>query len=242
MKIAILGGTGSIGKGFALRWGQKHDIIVGSRSQERAEEKAAEYRDILKEYGFNGASIVGMDNKSAAAEAEIVVLAIRYGQIASIIDLIKPVLDKQIVVSVVVPMTKDRCYINPDSTPIKIDATSREDYNADYFCYTAPPSGSAAQEIAQLLPEGIELVSAFQNVPADKLANLDIELNYDIGVSGNSMYSKNIVFDLVRDIPTMRPLDIGPIEASAMIESLTPLVINIAIRNKMKDVGIKFLA
>ena len=242
MKIAILGGTGSIGKGFALRWGQKHDIIVGSRSEERAEEKAVEYKEILKEYGFNDASIVGMDNQSAAAEADVVLLAIRYEQIGSIIDVIKPVLDNQIVVSVVVPMTKDRCYINPEATPLKVDATSREDYNAAYFCYTVPPSGSAAQEIAELLPEGVELVSAFQNVPADKLANLDIELDYDIGVSGNSTYSKNVVFDLARDIPTMRPLDIGPIEASAMIESLTPLVINIAIRNKMKDVGIKFVA
>ena len=37
MKIALIGGTGSIGKGFALRWGQKHQVIVGSRNQEKAQ-------------------------------------------------------------------------------------------------------------------------------------------------------------------------------------------------------------
>ncbi len=92
-----------------------------------------------------------------------------------------------------------------------------------------------------LLPEGIELVSSFHNVPAHTLANLDMELDYDIGVCGNSMHSKSIVSDLVRGIPNLRPLDVGPLETSAMVESLTPLMINIASRNDMKNLGIKFV-
>lgn len=240
MKIAIIGGTGSIGKGFALRWGQKHQVIVGSREQEKARAKAAEYNGILKDYGFK-ADITGEVNEKAASEADIVLLAIRYGQIASTIEQIKPGLEGKIVISVVVPMEKDRCIIVPEGVPLEISTNSREDYKADYFCYVTPPAGSAAQEIAPLLPERTELVSAFHNVPAAKLANLDIELNYDVGVCGNSMHSKNIVFDLVRDIPGMRPMDIGPIETSSMVESITPLLVNVAIRNHMKDVGIKFV-
>ncbi|AEH60226.1 NADPH-dependent F420 reductase [Methanosalsum zhilinae DSM 4017] len=240
MKIGIIGGTGSIGKGFALRWGQKHEIIVGSRDQKRAEDKAAEYKQILNDRGFD-ADIRGAVNREAALEAEVVVLAVKYSKVASIIEQIKPVLENQIVISVIVPMEKDRCTIIPDSGSIEIEATSREDYMADYFCYTTPPAGSAAQEVASMLPEGIELVSAFHNVPAAKLSNLDISLDYDIGVCGNYMHSKNIVFDLVKDIPNMRPVDVGPIETSSMVESLTPLVINIAIRNQKKDIGIKFV-
>ncbi|MBP2030075.1 putative dinucleotide-binding enzyme [Methanohalophilus levihalophilus] len=240
MKIAVIGGTGSIGKGFALRWGQKHEVIIGSRNQERAEAKAAEFTSMLENRGLD-ASITGALNKTAASKAEVVVLAVRYGQVASIIDQIKPVLDDQIVISVVVPMAKDRCIIMPDSDTIEVTAADRDDYNVDYFCYSTPASGSAAEEIDALLPDGIELVSAFHNVPAAKLANLDIELNYDIGVCGNNMHSKNIVFDLVRDISNMRPIDIGPLETSSMVEALTPLVINVAIRNNMKDVGIKFV-
>ncbi len=240
MKIAIIGGTGSIGRGFALRWGQKHHVIVGSREKGKAEDKAAEYTKALKDHGYDS-HITGDINAKAASESEIVVLAIRYGQITSMIEQIGQKLKNKIIISVVVPMEKDTCIIVPDSVPLAIPADSREDYKADYFCYINPPAGSAAQEIDSLLPDGNELVSAFHNVPAAKLANLDIALNYDIGVCGNNMKSKKIVFELVREIPGMRPLDIGPLETSSMVESITPLLVNVAIRNKMKDVGIKFV-
>jgi NADPH-dependent F420 reductase len=92
-----------------------------------------------------------------------------------------------------------------------------------------------------MIPESTELVAAFHTVPARKLANLEMELDYDIGVCGNSMHAKEIVFDLVKDISNMRPLDIGPLETAGMIESLTPLLINIAARNEMKDVSLKFI-
>lgn len=239
MIISILGGTGNIGKGFALRWSKKHEVIIGSRTQEKAQAAAAEYNAILKERNLEG-NIRGTDNKSAAATADVVLLAIRYEHIPSVIELISPVLDKQILISVVVPMTRDSCYIHNGAQPVKIHVDSN-DYNANFFCYTRPQAGSAAKEIANLLPAGIELTGAFHNVPAKKLADLDIDLDYDIPVSGNNMYSKNIVFGLVRDIPNMRPLDVGPIEASAMIESLTPLVINLAAKNNLKDLGIKFV-
>lgn len=241
MKIALIGGTGSIGKGFALRWGQKHQVIVGSRNQEKAQVRAAEYNGILKDHGLK-ANITGEINAKAALEADVVLLAIRYGQIASTIEQIKSGLPGKVIISVVVPMEKNSCIIVPGGVSFEISASSREDYKSDYFCYVMPPLGSAAQEIAALLPEGaIELVSAFHTVPAAKLSNLDIELDYDIGICGNSMYSKSIVFDLVRDIPGMRPRDIGPLETSSMIESITPLLVNVAVRNNMKNVGIKFV-
>ena len=239
MKIAILGGTGNIGKGFALRWSYKHEVTIGSRNIEKAKASAAEYNEILEKCGSSD-SIEGTDNKTAAQNADVVLLAIRYENIPSVIELINPILDKQIIVSVVVPMAKDRCYIHQDSSPLKIHV-SPEEYNANYFCYSTPQAGSAAQEIAMLLPEDIELVSAFHNVPSHTLADLDMDLDYDIGVCGNCMHSKNIVFELARDIPNLRPLDVGPLETSAMIESLTPLMINIASRNKLKNLGVKFV-
>ncbi|HJH32556.1 MAG TPA: NADPH-dependent F420 reductase [Methanosarcinaceae archaeon] len=239
MKISILGGTGNIGKGFALRMSKKHEVIIGSRNAEKAKASAAEYNDILANYGMEP-GITGTDNKTAAEHANIIFLAIRYENIPSIIDLIRPVLDKQIIISVVVPMAKDRCHIQHDASPLMIDVP-KEDYYVNYFCYTTPPAGSAAQEIAMLLPEGTELVASFHNVPSHNLADLDAELNYDVGVCGNSEHSKNIVSDLVRDIPNLRPLDVGPLETSAMVESLTPLIINIASRNRLKNIGIKFV-
>lgn len=240
MKIAIIGGTGKIGKGLALRWGQKHQIIIGSREQEKARTRAAEYVRILKDHGYE-ADITGEVNIKAASEADVVVLAIRYAQISSMIEQTKKALVNKVIISVVVPMEKDQCVIVPDAKTLQIMSDSREDYKADYFCYVNPPAGSAAEEIASLLPAGTELVSAFHNVPAAKLANIEMELDYDIGVCGNSMSSKNIVFGLINDIPGVRPLDVGPLETSCMMESITPLLVNIAIRNNMKDVGVKFI-
>ncbi|QLC49109.1 NAD(P)-binding domain-containing protein [Methanolobus zinderi] len=239
MRIAILGGTGNIGRGFALRWGQKHDIIIGSRNAEKAEAFAGEYKEILEDRGYE-AHITGTDNKTATENAEIVVIAIRYNRLQSLIDLITPVIDEQIFISVVVPMEKNLCYISPNAKPRTVPISS-DQFNTDYFCFTMPEAGSAAQEIEKMLPAGTELVSAFHTVPAKKLANLELELNYDIGVCGSSEYSKKLVFELVEDISDMRPLDTGPLEASAMLESLTPLIINISARNNMKDVSIKFI-
>ncbi|MGP8336656.1 MAG: NADPH-dependent F420 reductase [Methanosarcinaceae archaeon] len=239
MKIAILGGTGNIGKGFALRLSKKHDMVIGSRNAGKAEVSAAEYNNILSDHGMKPV-IKGTDNKTAAEHADIILLAIRYENIPSILDLISPVLCKQIIVSIVVPMTKDRCYIRPDVSELNTGVSNGE-YDTNYFCYTIPPAGSAAQEIAMLLPEGIELVSSFHTVPAHNLADLDAKLDYDVGVCGNSEHSKNIVSGLVRDISNLRPLDVGPLDTSAMVESLTPLIINIAYRNKLKNLGIKFV-
>lgn len=239
MKIAILGGTGQIGRGFALRWGQKHDVIVGSRGAEKAEAAAAEYIEILKEHNLP-ANITGADNKTAAENADVVILAIRYNQLESLMELINPVLDKQIVVSVVVPMEKNMCYIQPNTEHITVPLHS-EEFNTNYFCFSRPESGSAAQDIADMLPENIELVAAFHTVPAKKLANLELELDFDIGVCGNSMRSKEVIFELIREISNMRPFDIGPLETAPMLEALTPLLINVAVRNKMKDASIKFI-
>lgn len=239
MKIAILGGTGNIGKGFALRWGQKHEIIIGSRNVDKAKAVAAEYNEVLEKYGYKPV-IEGTDNKTAAEGAEIVVIAIRYNQLAPVMELIYPVIENKIAISVVVPMERNMCYISPGSEYPKTPIESKE-FNTEYFCFSMPESGSAAQEIFTMIPESTELVAAFHTVPARKLANLDMELDYDIGVCGSSMHAKEIVFDLVRDISNMRPLDIGPLDTAAMIESLTPLIINVAARNEMKDVSLKFV-
>lgn len=241
MKIALVGGTGHIGKGFALRWGSIHEVIIGSRDEEKARQAAEEYSGVLKSFG-NEAHITGADNRTAVVNADVVVLAIKYGHIKSIAETICPVLKDQIVVSVVVPMEKNRCYIIPDTETKHIVIDVKESaYAAEYYCYTQPPGGSAAEEIAELLPEGTRLVSGFHNVPGNKLENIDLELDYDIAICGNDMYSKSVICELVKDIPSMRARDAGPLEASSMIEPLTPLLINIAARNNMKDVGVKFI-
>ena len=52
MKVGIIGGTGGMGKGFAVRWCKDHNVLIGSRDAERASASAQEYLELVKEY-FN---------------------------------------------------------------------------------------------------------------------------------------------------------------------------------------------
>lgn len=240
MKIAILGGTGNIGKGFALRWGQKYDVIVGSREKAKAEEAAAEFGKILAERNLP-CLITGDENRAAAEKADLIVMAIRYDMVMSVIEHITPVLKNQIVLSVVVPMVKDKCYLNMGSEPVKIEVDPAE-YNADYFCYATPKSGSAAKEIQAALPKSIEVVAGFHNVAAKRLEDVDNVFNLDIAVCGNNKETKDIIMNLVRDIPGLNPIDVGPLDAAALTEPITPLLLNVAKMNKeLRNAGIKFV-
>jgi predicted dinucleotide-binding enzyme len=46
MKIGIVGGTGGMGEGFALRWSANHQNDIGSRDKNKAAEVASNYMKI----------------------------------------------------------------------------------------------------------------------------------------------------------------------------------------------------
>jgi len=216
MKIAILGGTGSIGGGLALRWATTHEIIIGSRKFDKAQLTADEYRNVLEESSGKSCSIYGCLNADAVKEAEVIVLSVPYEHAVSTIETIRHNLEQQIIVSIVVPMEK-----------------------ADFFKYMPPATGSAAMEIKSLLPEGVKLVSAFHNISARKLYMTDYKLDMDVFICGDDDEANRVVCKLVKDINNLRPLIAGPLEVSSMVESLTPLLVNLAIFNKKKHLGIK---
>jgi NADPH-dependent F420 reductase len=215
MKIAILGGTGSIGQGLAVRWAQNHDIIIGSRQCEKAESAANEYTNVLKKFDM-ACNISGCINQDAVGQADVVVLSVPYEHVISTIESIQADLKDQIIVSIVVPMKKD-----------------------GYFKYDQPAAGSAAMVIKSALPESVKLVSAFHSVSAKKLCKIKEKLDMDVFICGDDEHANQVVCDLVREIPKLRPLIAGPLEASSMLESLTPLLINLAVFNKIKHLGIK---
>ncbi|MCX9013357.1 MAG: NADPH-dependent F420 reductase [Candidatus Methanoperedens sp.] len=216
MKIAILGGTGSIGGGLALRWALKHDVIIGSRKYEKAELTADEYRKVLEESSDKSCTIYGCLNEDAVKEAEVVVLSVPYEHVASTIETIRPHLAHQIIISIVVPMER-----------------------AEFFRYIPPAARSAAVEIRNMLPDKVKLVSAFHNVSAHKLYKTDDELDMDVFICGDDSEANNVVSKLVMDIQNLRPLIAGPLEVSSMVESITPLLVNLAVFNKKKHLGIK---
>ncbi|MGA9099666.1 MAG: NADPH-dependent F420 reductase [Methanotrichaceae archaeon] len=215
MKIALVGGTGDIGTGFAVRWSAAHEIIIGSRKSEKALESVKEVQAIL-----GGArNIWGTDNGGAIKAADIVVLCIPYEHLISVTSDIKASYSDQVVVSPVVPMS----------------------YNGKYFGYNPPPEGCAALQAKALLPEGMRIVSAFHTICAAALHNRDLALNGDALICGDDKESKDIVAGLARAIKDLRPLDVGPLAVSAQVESLTPMLLNVAKRNKLKNTGVKIV-
>lgn len=218
MKIAILGGTGSIGEGFALRWAEKHDISICSREVDKAICAANEYSGKLKEKDLVCCGIKGCTNEEGIADVDVVVLSVPYKGVVQFLEKLNPCFKDQIVISLVVPMTKNK-----------------------WFEYTPPKQGSAALEIQEVLPKTVKVVSAYHNVSAKKLANPDLVLDYDVVVCSDDEAAKRKVMELTQEIRDLHPLDGGGLKYSYMSESLTPYLINIAIRNKLSDLGVKFV-
>ncbi len=218
MKIAILGGTGSIGEGFALRWAGEHDIMVCSREVDKAVKAAYGYKDRLSKMGLSCCSLGGCTNETGIRDVDVVVLSVPYNGVITLLKTLLPHFNDQIVISLVVPMKKNQ-----------------------WFEYTPPKQGSAALEIQDVLPKTVKVVSAYHNISAKKLANPDITLDYDVVVCGDDEVAKGKVMELTREIKDLRPLDGGGLASSYMIESLTPFLINLAIRNRLSDLGVKFV-
>ncbi len=218
MRIALLGGTGDIAEGLVLRWSKVgHEIFIGSRSDEKAKGIASEYREALSKLGIDS-HIEGLVNAEAARAAEVVVISIPFEYAASTIRQIQDSFNNQIVISPVVPMVK----------------------KGKVFVYSPPPQGSAALEIKEALPESVKLVSAYHNLPAKALREIDHVLNYDVVICGDDKDAKDEVKRITEEIPNLRVLDAGPLESSMMIEAITPLIINLNMRHK-REFSVKFV-
>jgi len=216
MKIALVGGTGDIGTGFAVRWGQKHDIIIGSRNVGKARESAAAVLQLLG----TAADVQGMDNDSAVAAADVVVLCVPYEHLAFVTADLKDSYKSQLVISPVVPMI----------------------YNGKFFLYNSPPEGSAALQARSLLPESVRLVSAFHTICAAALQDIDRVMKADAFICGDDAEDIDITAQLAGEIKSLRPLNAGPLAVSSMVESLTPFLLNVARKNKIKDAGIAIVS
>jgi 8-hydroxy-5-deazaflavin:NADPH oxidoreductase len=215
VKIGIVGGTGDIGEGMALRLSPIFDVIVGSREKDKAEITCRLGTETLKKRGKN-CSLTGVSNQDAVDGADIVILAIPFKFLGGTLESLHG-FDNKIVVSPVNPMEK-----------------------RDHFMFVPPQDGSAALMVKRLLPPTARICSAFNTIAANKWKALDEELAYSVPVCGDDEAAKREVMGIVNRISRLQAFDAGPLSASSMVEALTPLLLNIARYNKMKDVGIQF--
>jgi len=221
MRIALLGGTGDIGQGLALRWAYDttHEILIGSRDPERAREKADEYETELDSRGVES-EIKGFANAMAADRADVVVAAVPAYHLVDTVETVADRLDGEtVLVSPAVGMKRDE----------------------DGMHYNRPGAGSVTALAADAAPDGVPIIGAFHNLAAGRLADLDATFDWDTLLVGDDEDAKRIVADLAEGIEGLRAVDAGGLANAAEVESITPLLINVARANDdLHDLGVKF--
>jgi len=216
MKLAFVGGTGPEGLGLAMRMARAgHQVAIGSRSRERGEEGAASVRASVPD-----ARATGGENAEVVADADVVFLTFPYAGQAATLTALGSALDGKIVCDVVAPLEF-------------VKGVGAVGMNV--------PGNSAAEEAAAQLPAA-RVVSAFQNMSAEKLMELDHPVEADVLVCGKDAEAKQVVIGLANQIEGVRGIDGGGLSNSRYVELITSLLINLNRKHKtqtsIKIVGI----
>jgi NADPH-dependent F420 reductase len=207
--IAILGGTGPAGTGLALRLARAGEtIIVGSRDTLRAQAAA----DQIKRKAGSEARVSGMENSAACSAADILVLTVPFESQATLLKQLKPA-------------------IRPGS--ILIDATvalaagvgGRASHTLGVW------QGSAAQQAAELVPKGVNVVAAFHNLSAELLNGND-PIDCDVIVCSDNVDALQLTRALAAKITGVRAIDGGKLENARILEQITALLVGLNIRHK----------
>ncbi len=207
--IAVLGGTGPEGFGLALRWSQAGEtVIIGSRDAKRAQDAAEK----IKQKAGSNARISGTENVAACAAADLLVLTIPFEGHAALLKQLKPAIRPG---SIVIDAT----------VPLAASVGGRATRTLGVW------QGSAAQQAAELVPKGIPVVAAFQNVGAEIL-NADGPVDCDVIVCSDDPNASQTVCSLATKIPGVRAIDGGKLENARILEQITALLIGLNIRHK----------
>lgn len=201
--LAILGGTGDLGTGLARRWAQAgYEVIIGSRTLEKAEAAVADLREVMAERGVTELGVRAMENLAAAEAADIVTLTVPFSHQADTLKLVRAALQGKILIDVTVPL------VPPRVARVQL-----------------PAEGSAGQIAQDILGEEVSVVSAFQNVAAMHLQE-GRGLDCDVLVCGNKKDAREQVIKLV-EAAGMRGFHAGMINNAAAAEALTSVLITI---------------
>ena len=210
LTLAILGGTGKLGRGLASRWAKAgYHVIIGSRTSEKAGQVAEELNQKLERQ-----LVEGMRNEEAAEACDIAVLSVPFSSQQETLASVKQQLDGKVLIAVTNPLNRQ-----------------------DIYAVHMPPAGSAAQEAQELLGTGTRVVTAFQNVSHRHLQH-DGPVPCDVLVCGDDPAAKDQVLQLVAAAGLVG-WDAGPLRNAVVVEGLSPILFWINKRYKIKASGIR---
>jgi 8-hydroxy-5-deazaflavin:NADPH oxidoreductase len=218
LKIAIIGGTGDQGLGLALRFVKSGEhVIVGSRDVKKAETAVKQIKNILD--NENLPNLTAMTNEDATTHGDVIVLTVPLQAQMITLKSIKEFIHGKIFVDATVPL--EGCI---GGKPTRF---------VDLW------EGSAAERSAAFLGQEARVVSAFSNLSAASLANINENVECDCLISGDDPEANTIIMELSEKIPGVRAIECGPLENARIVEKITPLLINLNIRNRIKLAGIR---
>ena len=206
--IAIVGGTGAEGTGLAVRWARAGYRVVIGS---RSAERAMASAEALAEHG----TVEGAANADAADRADIVVVTVPFAAQRQTVTDIADAARGKTVIDVTVPL------VPPRVARVQL-----------------PPEGSAAAIAQQILGDETRVVSAFQNVAADHLADPGYELDCDVLVCGNSKDARAAAVTLI-EAAGLRGIEAGPLDNAVAAEALTSVLIWINRRYDSPGSGIR---
>ncbi len=215
--IAILGGTGDQGLGLALRFARAgRTVVIGSRKLDRALRAVEEVRQAVPD-----ADVSGFENPEATRGAPIVIVSVPFEHTAGTVKAIRSELESgQLLVSMAVPL----------ATAVGDGAVRT----------VGIWQGSCAELVQSLAPDGVQVVSAFQNVSAHRLRDLENAVECDVVISG-AKAARERVMELCSLVPGLRGVDGGPLANARIVEQITALLIGMNARYKLPEgLGIRF--
>ncbi len=207
--IAVLGASGDLGGGLALRWAVAgYEVIIGSRTQEKADVAAVELntRDLAHK-------VRAMANPEAAAAGEVVVMTVPFANHQSTLESVKDAVQGKIFIDVTVPLV-----------PPKVGTVQ------------LPEGGSACVQAQNYLGDEVRVVSAYQNVAADHLNDLSHNPDCDVLVCGNDKDACGLVVELT-EAAGMKGWHAGPIANAVVAEAMTSVLITLNRRYKIPGSG-----
>jgi NADPH-dependent F420 reductase len=215
--IAVIGGTGDQGLGLALRWAVAgRRVVIGSRDPARA---TAAAQNISTRAGA-AVPVSGSGNPEAAAGAQLVVLTVPFAAQIETLKSIAPALRPgQILVDVTVPL--EAAVGGAVTRTLGVWA------------------GSAAEQAAANVPEGVEVAAAFHNISAYALRHLENAIDCDVLVCADRPETRVALRPWVEAIRDCRYVDGGRLENARTVEALTALLIGLNVRHKVHSAGIR---
>jgi NADPH-dependent F420 reductase len=213
--IPIIGGTGALGWGLALRLaGSGQPVVIGSRSAERASQAVERLLEAAP-----SADAEGLVNEEAARRGPVVFLTVPFRAQSENLNKLREALEPgQILVDCTVP------------TAAAVSGKATRSLGVW--------QGSAAQQAQEMVPEGVTVVAALHTVSAPTLGDPNAELDEDILICGDRRADKARVAELVELVPGLRAVNAGALEMARIVEGLTPLLISINARYK-RHAGIR---